>query len=145
MGGRGASSSLASIIRKAKENPEGFKEISTIDKNKIEIETYSDKIILTNERKKHIHDDHPEDFDRIMRGLKRTIDNPQEIRQDKKENNTLYYIRKLKNGNQSVVVKLTTEQNEKHPHNSIISSWIMNDKSLKRFLKKSNNIYINNK
>ena len=141
MGGRGASSSLASIRKKALNKPNEFKVIATIDSKILGIKTTSNEVVLTNERKEHIYDDHPEDFDRIIRGLKRTIDNPQEIRQDNKDDDTLYYIRKLKDGNQNVVVKLSTKNDIKHPHNSIISSWIMSEKSLKRFVKKSKNIY----
>lgn len=145
MGGRGASSSLATIIKKAKENPQGYKEIATLDKNKIGIKTSSDKIVLTNERKKHIYDEHKVDFDRIMRGIKPTLERPNTIRQDKKHSNTIYYIRKTKRDNQNVVVSLNTSNSKEHPENSIITSHIVSDRNLKRLLKKSTEIYNNGK
>lgn len=124
---------------------EGFQEITTIDRDKIGINIFSDKIILTNERKAHIYKDHPNDFYTLIDGLKKTIDMPKEIWQDARNENTIYYIRKKSSGNQNVIVRLNTTNDIQHPHNSIISSWLMNENNTKRFLKNKKNIYIDYK
>ncbi len=140
MGGRGASSSLKTIIKKPKEyKTMGNLDINMIGKYKDIIST--NEIVLTNERSVHIYKDHPKDYDKIIRGIKPTLNNPNFVLVDSKKEDTLLFIRKLKEDNQNVVVKLNTTNDEKHPKNSIMTSWIINDKNLKRLLKKNKALY----
>lgn len=144
MGGRGASSSLSSMREKAIKDPNSYKTISKVDKTVLagfSQKVYSNEYVLTNNRAVHIHDEHPEDFDRIMRGLKPTLDRPAEVIEDKKQDGTIYFVRKLRQDNQRIVVKMNISNDEEHPHNSIITSHIMNEKSLNRLRKRGAVIY----
>lgn len=102
----------------------------------------SSEVILTDERRKHIYMKHSSDYLRIRRGLRKTIDNPTLIYASTKDHNTLLYIRKLSKNNQNVVVRLSINNDKKHPENSIITSWIVRDSYVKVIDK--NNILIYN-
>ena len=149
MGSRGARSSAKSVIikKEGKTKPENYRTIAKVDKTKLENyelvdDMLSEKIVLTNERKAHLLEDHPDDFDRIMKELDETIKEPDEIRVGKKDNTELHYIRQLESDNQISVVKVQIDKEDtKHKENSIISSWIVNNKNLKRKNKKTTNIY----
>lgn len=133
-------------LLKVRSKISGYKTIALLNNNLLlnyHNKIYSNKLILTNERKIHIYEKHLSDYNKIIRGLRKTVLNPSEIIQDKNYDDTLYFIRKIKNGNQNVVVKINISNDDEHIHNSIISSWIISDSNLKRFYKKGNCIYKN--
>lgn len=43
---------------------------------------YSDVFVLTHRQEAHVSKDHAADFDRIMQGLRMTLDDPSEIYED---------------------------------------------------------------
>lgn len=144
MGGRGASSSLSSMKEKAGRDPNSYKTVAKVNKEVLanySKKIYSNEYVLTNNRAVHIHDEHPEDFDKIMRGLKPTLDRPTEVIEDKTQTGTLYFVRKLRQDNQRIVVKMNISNDKEHPHNSIITSHIMNEKSLGRLRRRGVVIY----
>lgn len=121
-----------------------YQKITTINRRfllKYKKKIYSNEFILTIKQAAHIYTRHPENFEFIMNGLKPTLDNPSEIIEDKKYDGTLYYVRILKKQNQNIVVKMNINDDKEHPHNSIITSYIVNDKSLKRLRKRGPQIY----
>lgn len=102
---------------------------------------YSDSFILTNRQKIHIKKNHEKDYRRIMLGLKKTLDNPTEIIEDENIDGTLYFIRKLSTDNQNIVVKMNINDDTAHPHNSIITSFIVTNRAIRRIRNKGTSIY----
>jgi hypothetical protein len=102
---------------------------------------YSYSFILTDRQRLHIASEHALDYARIMYGLKRTLNDPDEIIEDDKFDGTLYFIRKLRTDNQNIVVKMNISNDAKHPHNSIITSYIVSDRAVGRIGNKGVSIY----
>ena len=102
---------------------------------------YSDVFVLTHRQEVHISKDHAADFDRIMQGLRMTLDDPSEIYEDDRFDGTLYFIRKLEIDNQNIVVKMNINNDKRHPCNSIITSYIVSDRAVRRIRNKGVNIY----
>lgn len=118
--------------------------IGKIDKRKIgkySTKIITEDVILTDERKKHIYENHVKDYEIIIRNIDRVVLNPNEVLEDYKNKDTLLFIDKLKSNNLNVVVKLSTTNNEEHPQNSIMTAWIVRDKNLKKLRKKNKIIY----
>ena len=104
----------------------------------------TDKVILRDERIEHIKERHPEVVEIIKKYAKDTIESPDYILKDAVRDNTVLCIKKLEeNSNINVVIKLALKDSEdkKRDKNSIITSFLMNDKRLKRELKKKECIY----
>lgn len=118
--------------------------IGKIDKRKIgkySAKIITEDVILTDERKQHIYEDHIKDYEVIIRNIDRVVLNPNEVLEDSKNKDTLLFIDKLNSNNLNVVVKLSTINNKKHPQNSIMTAWIIRDKNLKKLRKKNKIIY----
>lgn len=104
----------------------------------------TDKVILRDERIEHIKERHPEVVEIIKKYAKDTIESPDYILKDAVRDNTVLCIKKLEeNSNINVVIKLALKDSEdkKRDKNSIITSFLMNNKRLKRELKKKECIY----
>ncbi|MCI8345484.1 MAG: hypothetical protein HFJ42_05945 [Clostridia bacterium] len=118
--------------------------IGKLDKEKLgKYKLVTEEVVLTNERKNHILEDHRKDYQIIMNNIKRVVLNPREILEDIKNNDTLFFIDKLEKNNLNVVVKLNTTNNKRHPKNSIMTAWIIRDKNLKKLQQKNITIYKN--
>lgn len=118
--------------------------IGKLDKEKLgKYKLVTEEVVLTNERKIHILEDHRKDYQIIMNNIKRVVLNPREILEDIKNNDTLFFIDKLEKNNLNVVVKLNTTNNKRHPKNSIMTAWIIRDKNLKKLQQKNITIYKN--
>lgn len=118
--------------------------IGKIDLNKVgkyKNKVATDEVILTDERKRHILNNHINDYEKIIKNISRVILNPREILEDYKNNNTLLFIDKLEKNNLNVIIKLSTINNEKHPKNSVMTAWIIRDSNLKKLRKKNKIIY----
>lgn len=118
--------------------------IGKIDKSKIG--EYSKKIttndvILTDERKLHIFEDHKKDYETIINNLDRVVLNPKEVLEDCKNKDTLFLIDKLEKNNLNVVVRLNTTNNKEHPQNSVMTAWIIRDKNLRKLRERNKTIY----
>ncbi len=120
--------------------------IGKIDKTKIgkyAKKIITEDVIITDERKLHIYEEHAKDFEIIIRNIDRVILNPREILEDMKNKDTLLFIDKLDKNNLNVVVKLNTNNNEEHPKNSVMTAWIIRDKNLRKLRKRNKIIYKN--
>ena len=106
-------------------------------KNKV----VSDEVVLTEERKLHIYESHKKDYEEIMKNIRNAILNPQEIIEDIKNKDTVFFIGKLKKNNLNVIVKLNASNNLQHPKNSIMTAWIIRDKNLNKLREKHKIIY----
>lgn len=118
--------------------------IGKIDLNKVgkyKNKVATNEVILTDERKRHILNNHVNDYEKIIKNITRVILNPREILEDHKNNNTLLFIDKLEKNNLNVIIKLSTINNDKHPKNSVMTAWIIRDSNLKKLRKKNKIIY----
>jgi len=118
--------------------------IDKIDLNKIgkyKNKVVTDEVVLTDERKRHILNNHVNDYEKIIKNISRVILNPREILEDHKNNNTLLFVDKLEQNNLNVIIKLSTINNDKHPKNSVMTAWIIRDSNLKKLRKKNKIIY----
>lgn len=106
-------------------------------KNKI----VTDDIVLTNERKAHIYNNHPKDYKKIIDNIERVVLNPAEVIEDVKNTDTVFFISKLDKSNLNVIVKLNTTNNKEHPQNSIMTAWIIRDSNLKKLRQNNKTIY----
>ncbi len=118
--------------------------IGKLDRSKIG--EYSQKIVtedvvLTNERKVHIFQDHGNDFKLIIDNIDRVVLNPNEVLEDLKNRDTVYFINKLEKNNLNVVVRLNTTNSKEHPQNSIMTAWIIRDKNLNKLRNKNKMLY----
>ncbi len=118
--------------------------IGKIDKNKIGIysrKIITDDVVLTDERKLHIYEEHTKDFEIIMNNIDRVVLNPREVLVDLKNKDTLFLIDKLDKNNLNVVVKLNTTNSREHPKNSIMTAWIVRNRNLQKLREKNKTIY----
>ena len=76
-----------------------------------------------------------------MDNIQNTVINPDEVIEDKKNKDTLFFIKKLKSDNLNVVVKLNTTNSKEHPKNSIMTAWIIRNINLKKLREKFKCIY----
>ena len=98
-------------------------------------------IILTEERKLHIYEEHKKDYELIMKSIKGGVLNPNEVLKDNKNKDTLFFISKIDTKNLNVVIKLNTTNSEEHPNNSIMTAWLIRDSNLKKLREKNEIIY----
>lgn len=118
--------------------------IGKLDKNKIGIyaeKIITDDVILTDERKFHIFNDHNKDYEIIINNIDRVILNPKMVLEDSKNRNTLFFINKLDYHNLNVILKLNTTNSEEHPQNSVMTAWIIRNSNLKKLIEKNKIVY----
>lgn len=118
--------------------------IGKIDLKKIGIyaqKITNDILILTDERKLHIYQEHKKDYNVIMKNLIRIALNPSEVLEDNKNKDTILLIGEVNKNNMIIVVKLKTTNIIEHPNNSIMTAWIIRDKNLKKLREKNKIIY----
>lgn len=108
-------------------------------KNKI----ITEDVVLTDERKQHIYNNHPKDYKRIIENIQMAVLNPKEILEDAKNIDTVFFISKLDKNNLNVIVKLNTTNNKTHPQNSIMTAWVIRDSNLKKLRENNKTIYKN--
>ena len=114
--------------------------------NKKVIGKYGDKlttydVVLTDERKLHILNKHKNDYEIILNNINNTVLNPQEVLEDYKNVDTLFFLSNLENNNLNVVVKLNTLNDNKHPQNSVMTAWIIRNSNLIKLREKNKTIY----
>lgn len=101
----------------------------------------TDDVVLTNERKLHILENHKNDYIEIIEHISNVVLNPCEILEDFKNVDTLFLIGNLEKNHLNVVIKLNTTTNRKHPMNSIMTAWIVRDRNLRKLRQKNKTIY----
>lgn len=132
------------ISKTVNEEVKNVKYIGKLDKNKLgeyaKIIT-TDEVVLTDERKQHILEDHANDYEKIVQNIDRVVLNPNEILEDSKNKDTLFFIGKLDKNNLNVIVRLNTTNNKEHPQNSVMTAWIIRNSNLKKLREKNKTIY----
>lgn len=120
--------------------------IGKLDKEKLgkyRNKIVTDDVVLTDERKQHIYNNHPKDYKRIIENIQMAVLNPKEILEDAKNIDTVFFISKLDRNNLNVIVKLNTTNNKTHPQNSIMTAWVIRDSNLKKLRENNKTIYKN--
>lgn len=134
------------VIQETKQKTKGtdVHYIGKIDKGLLEQEfgkIKTSEVVLTDERRLHIKEHHPNDFDMFEQNCKEVVAHPQTILKDEKNADTIFMINHIDETNLNVVVKLAVVDDEKHPKNSIMTSYRIRDKNVKKFEKKNKVLY----
>jgi hypothetical protein len=120
--------------------------IGKIDKNKIGIigeKIITDDVIITDERKKHIEEHHPDLLKQSFDNIKKVLENPDYIFQDRKNLDTILLVKTINEDNKiyRIVLKLNTNSSMKNKSNSIISFWTINKKKLNQYIRNEKIIF----
>ena len=125
--------------------------ITKLDRNKLEKykkRLITEEVILTDERLyEHILLFHENEYKELRPYLKSIIDNPDYIIEDNRHEDTMIYLKQVKNieKNGRVVIKLALGQDKEHNKNSIITMMKLNNRTWKQTLKNRGKIIWNNK
>lgn len=115
--------------------------ITKLDRNKLEKykkRLITEEVILTDERLyEHILLFHENEYKELRPYLKSIIDNPDYIIEDNRHEDTMIYLKQVKNieKNGRVVIKLALGQDKEHNKNSIITMMKLNNRTWKQTLK----------
>ena len=102
----------------------------------------TDELIITDERDEHIRKRHKDDYIIFHQHVLDVIQIPDVILKDSKNQNTVFYIKYIEETNLNIVVRLSLETEGTGKINSVITSYRLGKKTLKR-LKKNNKILYN--
>lgn len=116
-----------------------FKKTEILEKEFGKLKT--NKVILTEERSKHIRERHADDYSYLIKYGKSAIENPDFIIKDEKNINTVFVIKKLPDTNLNIIVKLVLSENESNIKNSIMTSYRIRDKNVKKLKNKNKTLY----
>ena len=109
--------------------------ITKLDRNKLEKYKkglITEEVILTDERLyEHILLFHENEYKELRPYLKSIIDNPDYIIEDNRHEDTMIYLKQIKNieKNGRVVIKLALGQDKEHNKNSIITMMKLNNRT----------------
>ena len=129
---------------KSKQGVQNVQYIGKIDKELLEKEfgvLNTSDVVLTDERKVHIKKQHPNDFEIFEKNREDVVTHPQIILKDEKNSNTIFMIKHIADTNLNIVVKLSVVDDTKHPQNSIMTSYRIRDKNLKKLEKRNKVLY----
>ena len=125
--------------------------ITKLDRNKLEKykkRLITEEVILTDERLyEHILLFHENEYKELRSYLKSIIDNPDYIIEDNRHEDTMIYLKQIKNieKNGRVVIKLALGQDKEHNKNSIITMMKLNNRTWNQTLKNRGKIILKNK
>ena len=125
--------------------------ITKLDRNKLEKykkRLITEEVILTDERLyEHILLFDENEYKELRPYLKSIIDNPDYIIEDNRHEETMIYLKQVKNieKNGRVVIKLALGQDKEHNKNSIITMMKLNNRTWKQTLKNRGKIIWKNK
>ena len=125
--------------------------ITKLDRNKLEKYKkglITEEVILTDERLyEHILLFHENEYKELRSYLKSIIDNPDYIIEDNRHEDTMIYLKQIKNieKNGRVVIKLALGQDKEHNKNSIITMMKLNNRTWNQTLKNRGKIILKNK
>lgn len=101
----------------------------------------TNEVVLTNERVEHIKKRHFEDYDLFFDYISPAVENPDEIIKDLKNENTVFYIKRLQDTNLGIIVKLSLESDNPKIKNSIMTFYRIRNKNLKKLENKNKILY----
>ena len=101
----------------------------------------TDEVVLTDERKLHIQERHPNDFALFDKNCRSILTSPDLVLKDVKHENTAFIIKHVEQTNINVILKLSVLDDKKHPKNSIMSAYRIRDKNVKKLEKTHKTLY----
>ena len=101
----------------------------------------TDEIIVTNERLDHIKTRHPEDYSLFEKYGVSTVESPDLIISDLKNDNTVFMVKSLDETNLNVVAKLILDTEETDYKNSVMTFYRIRNKNLVKLEKKNKTLY----
>lgn len=120
--------------------------IGKLDKNKISDYInliITDNVIMTDERIDHTKYRHGSDYETYLKYIPDIIKNPNYVLEDRKNKNTLLFLKKVTNNqlNILVVVKLQVNIEDKFKSNSILSFWHIRNRCYENTVKNNKILY----
>ena len=97
--------------------------------------------MLTAERIRHICEDHNDDYEEYGRYIPETVEIPNLILLDKKDQNTALFIRHVEDTNINVVVKIAYAFENTGRKSSVITMYRLGEKTKARLMKNLKMIY----
>lgn len=99
------------------------------------------EVILTNERKNHILERHPQDYDLFKDNVKFILDDPDYIFISQKNKDTLFYVAYNETAKLNIVIRLALAEGSNYLKNSIITSFSINDIGIRKMVRKNKILY----
>lgn len=106
-------------------------------------EIQTDEIIVTDERMEHIMERHPQDYRLFLEYGISTVTNPDFIIKDGKCDGTIFMVKRLADTNINVVVRVALSTDKKGLKNSVMTSYRLRDRNLKKMMERNEVLYIN--
>lgn len=104
-------------------------------------EIQTDETIVTDERRMHIMERHPLDYDLFLKYGYLAVTQPDIIVKDEKRIGTIFMVKKLIDTNISVVVRVALNTDKDGLKNSVMTSYRLRDKNLKKMLERNQVLY----
>lgn len=101
----------------------------------------TDELILTDERDAHIKQRHDQDYILFCQCVHEVIRMPDMILKDSKNPKSVFYIKYIEEAYLCIVVRLSLEVEGTNRKNSIITSYLLGQKTLKRIKKNNKTLY----
>ena len=101
----------------------------------------TDELILTDERDDHIKERHDRDYNSFHQCVYDIIKRPDTVLKDSKNQNTVFYIKYIEETHLNIVIRLSLEIENTNRKNSIITSYQLGAKTLKRLKKNNKTLY----
>ena len=106
-------------------------------------EIQTDEVIVTDERIRHIIERYPQDYKLFLEYGVFAVTNPDYIIKDGKCDGTIFMIKRLIDTNINVVVRVALSTDKKGLKNSVMTSYRLRDRNLKRMMEKNEILYKN--
>lgn len=113
--------------------------IALLEKEFGKIQT--DKIIVTNERLLHIQERHPQDYELFEKYGQDSVQNPDYIIRDMKNEGTVFMVKKLPDTNLNVVVRVALDTDKDGLQNSVMTFYRIRERNLKKMIEKNTLLY----
>jgi len=104
-------------------------------------EIQTDEVIITDERREHIIERHPQDYDLFLEYGVSAVTQPDIVIKDVKSAGTVFMVKKLANTNLNVVVRVALSTDKKELKNSVMTSYRLRDRNLKKMLERNEVLY----
>lgn len=120
--------------------------ICKIDKRKLgdyKDKITTEKVVLTNERLKHIKERHPGDYENYSKFLIKVIKKPDYILEDTKNIDTVILLKRLKykRKNIQLIMKLSTGRDTRRNKNSILTFWKVRNSTYLQLIRNKRILY----
>lgn len=103
----------------------------------------TDEVIVTDERIRHIIERHPQYYKLFLEYGVFAVTNPDYIIKDGKCDGIIFMIKRLIDTNINVVVRVALSTDKKGLKNSVMTSYRLRDRNLKRMMEKNEILYKN--